>query len=203
MPSLISNYQEELIEVGCDEVGRGCLAGPVVAAAVILPKDYTHPLLNDSKKVTEKNRLILEEDIKKNALAYGIGIVSEREIDDINVLNASFLAMHRAIDQLQLKPEFILVDGNRFNKYKNLPHQCVIKGDCKYLNIAAASIIAKTYRDNYMVMLDHEYPYYDWKNNKGYPTKKHRSGILEKGTSPFHRTSFKLLADNNQKSILF
>ena len=203
MSSLLSYYQEDLIEVGCDEVGRGCLAGPVVAAAVILPKDYTHSLLNDSKKVTERIRLILEEDIKKNALAYSVGIVSVLEIDEINVLNASFLAMHRAIDKLHLKPEFILVDGNRFNRYNNLPHQCIIKGDSKYLNIAAASILAKTYRDNYMVSLDHEYPYYDWKNNKGYPTKKHREGILQYGVSSHHRVSFKFTPDINQLSIKF
>jgi len=189
------SYQNILIEVGCDEVGRGCLAGPVVAAAVILPHDFSNPLLNDSKKVTEKNRIILQNEIKLSAISWAIGVVYEKEIDKINILNASFLAMHRAIDSLEVKPEFILVDGNRFNKYNQLPYKCIIKGDSKFQNIAAASILAKTYRDQYMIELSNYFIGYDWKNNKGYPTKKHREGILKYGVTIHHRNSFKLLAD--------
>ena len=183
------------VEAGCDEAGRGCLAGPVVAAAVILPKDFTHPLLNDSKQVSEKNRKILKKIIEEEALAYAIGIVDHKEIDDINILNASFLAMHRALDKIKLPFECILVDGNRFKKYKDSEHHCIIKGDGKYLNIAAASILAKTYRDEIMENLDEEFPVYSWKNNKGYPTKAHRAAIREFGVNENHRLTFRLLPE--------
>ena len=183
------------IEVGCDEAGRGCLAGPVVAAAVILPKDFTHPLLNDSKQVSEKKRSILKTVIQEHALAYAVGIVDHKEIDEINILNASFLAMHRALDKIKLPFESILVDGNRFKKYKDSEHHCIIKGDGKYLNIAAASILAKTYRDELMENLDEEFPVYSWKKNKGYPTKAHRSAIREFGVNENHRLSFRLLPE--------
>lgn len=204
---MISNlnisYQTDLIEVGCDEVGRGCLAGPVVAAAVILPLDFHHDLLNDSKLVSEKNRKLLDSYIKEKSIAWSIGVVNEREIDEINILNASFLAMHRAIDQLKIIPEYILVDGNRFNQYKNIPHRCIVKGDSKFLNIAAASIIAKNYRDEYMTNLHFEFPYYDWIKNKGYPTKKHRLGIINYGVVNHHRLSFKLLDESDQLKLNF
>jgi len=203
MSRLKLSYQDTLIEVGCDEVGRGCLAGPVVAAAVSLSSDFSHPLLNDSKKVSKKNLLILEEYIKKESISWAIGEVDHKEIDEVNILNASFLAMHRAINNLDIKPEFILVDGNRFNKFEDIPHKCIIKGDSKYMNIAAASILAKTYRDRYMSKLGELLPYYDWKNNVGYPTKKHREGILKYGISSHHRLSFKLIPDENQLSIKF
>lgn len=203
MSSLQISFQNDLIEVGCDEVGRGCLAGPVVAAAVILPSDFHHELLNDSKLVSEKNRKILDSYIKDNAISWGIGVVTEKEIDEINILNASFLAMHRAIDQLKVIPEYILVDGNRFNKYKDISYKCIIKGDSKFLNIAAASIIAKNYRDDYMGNLHLDFPNYDWINNKGYPTKKHRYGILKFGATTHHRSSFKLLSDKDQLSLNF
>jgi len=183
------------IEVGCDEAGRGCLAGPVVAAAVILPKDFTHPLLNDSKQVSEKKRSILKTVIQEHALAYAVGVVDHKEIDEINILNASFLAMHRALDKIKLPFESILVDGNRFKKYKDSEHHCIIKGDGKYLNIAAASILAKTYRDELMENLDEEFPVYSWKKNKGYPTKAHRSAIREFGVNENHRLSFRLLPE--------
>ena len=203
MSRLKLSYQDTLIEVGCDEVGRGYLAGPVVAAAVNLSSDFSHPLLNDSKKVSKKNLLILEEYIKKESISWAIGEVDHKEIDEVNILNASFLAMHRAINNLDIKPEFILVDGNRFNKFEDLPHKCIIKGDSKYMNIAAASILAKTYRDRYMSKLGELFPFYDWKNNMGYPTKKHREGILKHGISSHHRLSFKLIPDYNQLSIKF
>jgi len=183
------------IEVGCDEAGRGCLAGPVVAAAVILPKDFTHPLLNDSKQVSEKKRSILKTVIQEHALAYAVGIVDHKEIDEINILNASFLAMHRALDKIKFPFESILVDGNRFKKYKDSEHHCIIKGDGKYLNIAAASILAKTYRDELMETLDEEFPVYSWKNNKGYPTKAHRAAIREFGVNENHRLTFRLLPE--------
>lgn len=181
------------LEAGCDEAGRGCLAGPVVAAAVILPKDYYHPLLNDSKKINEKNRRLLREEIEKHAIYFGVGIVDHLKIDEINILNASFLAMHRAIEKLKQQPEHLLIDGNRFNPYPKIPHTCIIKGDGKFLSIAAASILAKTVRDEIMEELHEEYPMYDWKSNKGYPTQKHRDGILEHGECPYHRKSFTLL----------
>lgn len=187
--------QQVLLEAGTDEAGRGCLAGPVVAAAVILASDFKNPLLNDSKKLTEKQRERLRPIIEKEALSYGVAFVYQEEIDQINILRASITAMHRAIDQLKIKPEFIAVDGNQFVPYKNIPHQTVIKGDGKYLNIAAASILAKTYRDEYMQKIDKDFPQYGWKNNKGYPTKKHRAAIKELGSCSHHRMTFKLLPE--------
>lgn len=192
---LLSYLNKDLIEAGCDEAGRGCLAGSVYAAAVILPSDYKNEMLNDSKKLTEKQRYELREIIQKDALSWAIGVVTPGEIDKINILNASFLAMHRAIDQLSIEPEHLLIDGNRFNKYKDIPHTTVVKGDGKYLSIAAASILAKTYRDDYMNRLHSEYPMYSWDKNKGYPTKKHREAIRLYGTSPYHRMSYNLLGD--------
>jgi len=192
---LKSYLDKHLIEAGCDEAGRGCLAGPVVAAAVILPKKYKNKFLNDSKKINEKLRYELREEIEQSALHWAYAIVSNTEIDTINILNASFLAMHRAIDQLKQIPELLLIDGNRFNKYKNINHQCIIKGDEKYLSIAAASILAKTYRDDLMLKLHEEYSYYKWNTNKGYPTIEHREAIKNHGTTPYHRLSFTLLID--------
>lgn len=188
-------YQEDLVEAGCDEAGRGCLAGSVFAAAVILPKDYSNEELNDSKKLTEKSRYALREIVQRDALAWAVGIVTADEIDKINILNASILAMHRALDQLKFRPEYIIVDGNRFKKYGEVPHTTIVKGDGKYLSIAAASVLAKTYRDDYMNELAEQYPQYDWKNNKGYPTKKHRLAIKEYGITSFHRKSYNLLGD--------
>lgn len=182
----------ELIEAGCDEAGRGCLAGPVVAAAVILKKDADYSELNDSKQLTEKKRMQLRELVMNDALAYGIGIVSAEEIDKINILNASFLAMHRALDELKLQPELLLIDGNRFNPYRNLKHVCVVGGDAKYQSIAAASILAKTTRDMMMEQFDLQYPVYNWKKNKGYPTQEHKRAIAEHGTTPLHRMSFNM-----------
>lgn len=192
---LASNYYEGKVEAGCDEAGRGCLAGSVYAAAVIFPDGYTNEGLNDSKQLTDKRRKQLREIIERDALAWAVGIVTPEEIDNINILNASILAMHRALDQLSVRPEAIIVDGNRFKPYKGLPHTTIVKGDGKYLSIAAASILAKTYRDDYMDALAAEYPHYDWISNKGYPTKKHRQAIKEHGISPFHRKSFNLLGD--------
>ena len=192
---LKSHYYENLIEAGCDEAGRGCLAGSVYAAAVILPFDYQNELLNDSKKLTAKKRYALREDIERDAIAWAVGIVTPEEIDKINILNASFLAMHRALDQLKVRPEAVIVDGNRFKPYQNLPSTTIVKGDGKYLSIAAASILAKTYRDDYMLSLAEEYPQYDWQSNMGYPTKKHRQAILEHGITPYHRKSYNLLGD--------
>ncbi|MGV6860390.1 MAG: ribonuclease HII [Putridiphycobacter sp.] len=188
-------YSSNLLEAGCDEAGRGCLSGPVVAAAVILPDDFKNDILTDSKKLSEKQREKLFPEIIKSAVAYGIGIVSCKEIDEINILNASFLAMHRAIDQLTQKPELLLIDGNRFNPYKGIKHECIIKGDGKYLPIAAASILAKVKRDKIMQKLDEEFPVYDWAKNKGYPTKNHRAAIKKHGDTIYHRKSFKLLPD--------
>lgn len=182
-----------MIEAGCDEAGRGCLAGSVYAAAVILPPDYQNPDLNDSKKLTDKKRKALREQIERDAVAWAVGIVTPDEIDKINILNASILAMHRALDQLKARPEAVIVDGNRFKPYQNLPYTTIVKGDGKYLAIAAASILAKTYRDDYMDALAEEYPQYDWKSNKGYPTKKHRAAIKEFGVTPYHRMSYNLL----------
>lgn len=190
---LKSYLNKDLIEAGCDEAGRGCLAGSVFAAAVILPKDYTNEELNDSKKLSETMRYKLRETIERDALAWAIGIVTPEEIDKINILNASILAMHRALDKLKLRPENIIVDGNRFKPYNNTPYNTIVKGDGKYLSIAAASILAKTYRDDYMNKLADEYPQYDWLSNKGYPTKKHRDAIACYGTTPYHRMSFRLL----------
>lgn len=192
---LKSHYYEGLIEAGCDEAGRGCLAGSVYAAAVILPSDYQNELLNDSKKLTAKKRYALREEIERDAIAWAVGIVTPEEIDKINILNASFLAMHRALDQLKVRPEAVIVDGNRFNPYQDLPSTTIVKGDGKYLSIAAASILAKTYRDDYMLSLAEEYPQYDWQSNMGYPTKKHRQAILEHGITPYHRKSYNLLGD--------
>ena len=190
---LESHYYKDMIEAGCDEAGRGCLAGSVYAAAVILPPDYQNPDLNDSKKLTDKKRKALREQIERDAVAWAVGIVTPEEIDQINILNASFLAMHRALDQLKVRPEAVIVDGNRFKPYKDLPYTTIVKGDGKYLSIAAASILAKTYRDDYMDKLAEEYPYYDWQTNKGYPTKAHREGIRLHGISPYHRKSYNLL----------
>lgn len=188
-------YQADFIEAGCDEAGRGCLAGSVYAAAVILPRDYQNAELNDSKQLSAKKRYQLRSIVERDALAWAVGVVTSDEIDKINILNASILAMHRALDQLKLRPEYIIVDGNKFKKYRDLPHTTIVKGDGKYLSIAAASILAKTYRDDYMDALAEKYPQYDWKNNKGYPTKKHREAIKEFGITPFHRRSYNLLGD--------
>ena len=190
---LESHYYKDMIEAGCDEAGRGCLAGSVYAAAVILPPNYQNADLNDSKKLTDKKRKALREQIERDAVAWAVGVVTPEEIDQINILNASFLAMHRALDQLKVRPEAVIVDGNRFKPYQDLPYTTIVKGDGKYLAIAAASILAKTYRDDYMDALAEEYPQYDWKSNKGYPTKKHRAAIKEFGTTPYHRMSYNLL----------
>ena len=192
---LKSHYYERLIEAGCDEAGRGCLAGSVYAAAVILPTNYKNDLLNDSKKLSAKKRYALRKIIEHDAIAWAVGIVTPEEIDKINILNASFLAMHRALDQLKMRPEAIIVDGNRFTPYQDLPFTTIVKGDGKYLSIAAASILAKTYRDDYMQALAKEYPQYDWQSNMGYPTKKHRKAISKHGVTPYHRKSFNLLGD--------
>ena len=205
---LASHYYEGKIEAGCDEAGRGCLAGSVYAAAVILPEGYQNELLNDSKQLSEKKRYQLREIIERDAVAWAVGIVTPEEIDKINILNASILAMHRALDQLKVRPEAIIVDGNRFKPYKDpsdgkaLPSTTIVKGDGKYLAIAAASILAKTYRDDYMNELAKEYPQYDWLSNKGYPTKKHREAIKQFGITPYHRKSYNLLGDG-QLSIDF
>lgn len=191
---LQSSYTPDVVEAGCDEAGRGCLAGPVVAAAVILPKDFTHPLLTDSKVLSLEQRNHLKVEIKEAALAYAIAEVDNREIDEINILNASFLAMHRAIDQLRQKPELLLIDGNRFNPYPFVPHQCIIKGDSKFFSIAAASVLAKTHRDELMWKLADEHPQYGWQTNVGYPTIAHRKAIAEHGPTDWHRLSFKLIA---------
>ena len=210
---LLPHYYEGKIEAGCDEAGRGCLAGSVYAAAVILPDGYENPLLNDSKQLTEKRRYELREQIERDAVAWAVGIVTPEEIDKINILNASILAMHRALDQLKVRPEAIIVDGNRFKPYRSLPqsgedgggflpHTTIVKGDGKYMAIAAASILAKTYRDDYMNQLAKEYPQYDWQKNKGYPTKAHREAIRQYGTTPYHRMSYNLLGDG-QLSLQF
>ena len=187
------HFYTDLIEAGCDEAGRGCLAGSVYAAAVILPSDYDNPEFNDSKKLTEKKRYLLREQVQRDAVAWAIGVVTSDEIDKINILNASFLAMHRSLDQLKVRPEAVIVDGNRFKPYHDLPYTTIIKGDGRYQAIAAASILAKTYRDDYMAELAIQYPQYDWQSNKGYPTKKHREAIKNYGITPFHRRSYNLL----------
>jgi len=187
---LLARYQFDLLEAGCDEAGRGCLAGPVFAAAVILPPKFKHKLLNDSKQLSEDVRYKLREEIEKKAIAYAVASVDNLEIDEINILNASFLAMHRAIDKLHLKPQFLIIDGNRFNKYQDTPHHCIVEGDAKYFSIAAASILAKTYRDDYMKKIAEEHPEYHWHKNKGYPTIKHRNTVLELGYTPYHRRTF-------------
>lgn len=190
---LENHYFEGKIEAGCDEAGRGCLAGSVYAAAVILPVGYNNPGLNDSKKLTAAKRQQLRIVIERDAVAWAVGVVTPEEIDEINILRASFLAMHRALDQLKVRPEAIIVDGNRFTPYNNIPYATIVKGDGKYQAIAAASILAKTYRDDYMDALAEEYPQYDWKGNKGYPTKRHRAAIREFGITPYHRKSYNLL----------
>lgn len=189
---LISTFQQEFIEAGCDEAGRGCLAGPVFAAAVIFPPDYCNLLLNDSKQLSEKKREALRPIIEKEALDFAVASVSAEEIDDINILNASYLAMHRALDQLKTRAAYIIIDGNRFKTYQDIPHQCIVKGDSKYLSIAAASILAKTYRDEYMNNLALDFPDYDWLSNKGYPTVKHRNAVLSLGMTPHHRKTFRI-----------
>lgn len=189
---LLPYMESGRIEAGCDEAGRGCLAGAVFAAAVILPPDYQHPLLNDSKQLSEKQRYALRPVIEQEAVAWAVGIVTPQEIDQINILNASILAMHRAVEQLSTTPQHLLIDGNRFKAYKDIPHTCVIKGDGKYLSIAAASVLAKTYRDDYMMQLHNQHPQYRWDSNKGYPTKEHRNAITQYGTTPYHRASFRL-----------
>ena len=190
---LASFYQNELLEAGCDEAGRGCYAGPVFAAAVILPKDFHHPLLNDSKQLSEKQRDELRPIIEKEAIAFAVASVSNQEIDQINILKASFKAMHLAVDKLKKKPRLLLIDGNRFIAYKKIPHQCFVKGDGRFASIAAASILAKTYRDEYMYQLHHQFPQYGWDRNKGYGTLVHRKAIEEFGLCDYHRKSFKLL----------
>ena len=185
-------FTEDLVEAGCDEAGRGCIAGPVVAAAVIMPRGMDFPEFDDSKKLTEKQREKLRIKVLENAVAYGVGVVSAEEIDEINILNASFLAMHRAIDQLKIRPELLLIDGNRFNKYHDIKHQCIVGGDAKYQAIAAASILAKTTRDHIMQELDNQYPAYNWKQNKGYPTIEHKNAVAEHGMSPYHRKTFNM-----------
>ena len=199
---LKSHYYEGMIEAGCDEAGRGCLAGSVYAAAVILPPDYQNELLNDSKQLTERRRYQLREMIERDAISWAVGIVTPEEIDHINILNASILAMHRALDQLTVRPEAVIVDANHFTPYHDLPHTTIVKGDGKYLSIAAASILAKTYRDDYMNELAEQYPQYDWLSNKGYPTKKHREAIKAFGITPYHRKSYNLLGDG-QLSLEF
>jgi ribonuclease HII len=196
--ALLPFHQAELLEAGCDEAGRGCLAGPVFAAAVILPHDFYHPWLNDSKQVSEKQRDTLREIIEKESLAWAVAEVSAEEIDRINILKSSLLAMHRALDQLAMRPQFILVDGNKFHPYPDTPHLCVVKGDGKYASIAAASVLAKTHRDEAMLRLHQEYPHYQWQKNKGYPTEVHREAIRQHGISPWHRRSFQLLPVEEQ-----
>jgi ribonuclease HII len=189
---LLPYFQQELIEAGCDEAGRGCLAGPVFAAAVILPRSFSHPILNDSKKIKEKDRFELRDLIQRESLAYAVASVDHTEIDKINILNASIFAMHLALRQLQIRPGFIIIDGNRFKSFEDIEHQCIVKGDSKYFSIAAASILAKTYRDEYMLSLAADYPKYDWINNKGYPTVKHRNAVISYGLTPFHRKTFQI-----------
>lgn len=189
---LLPYLQDELIEAGCDEAGRGCLAGPVFAAAVILPKNFSHDILTDSKQLKEKDRVDLRRIIEQEALAFAVSMVDHLEIDRINILNASIKAMHLALEQLSVQPGFIIIDGNRFKPFQDIPYECVVKGDGKYYSIAAASILAKTYRDDYMLNLSTEYPNYDWANNKGYPTIKHREAVIAFGFSPYHRRTFRI-----------
>ena len=197
---MLKQYQREgVIEAGCDEAGRGCLAGDVYAAAVILPPDFTNELLNDSKQLNESQRYLLREIIEREAIAWAVGIVTAEEIDKINILRASILAMHRAVDALKVRPEHLLIDGNKFNPYPGITHNTVVKGDATYMSIAAASRLAKTYRDDYMQRIAKEYPMYDWQNNKGYPTAKHRAAIREYGTSPYHRMTFNLLGEEPEQ----
>ena len=195
------NYSGFVLEAGTDEAGRGCLCGPVVAAAVILPEDFEHPFLNDSKQLTEKQRKELKPFIEKEALSYGVSFVDEKEVDLINVLQASITGMHRSVAQLNPQPEFIIVDGNKFKPFKKVPHETIVKGDAKYLSIAAASVLAKTYRDEFMEKIHQEFPMYNWKQNKGYPTKQHREAIREFGITEYHRKTFKLLPDQLKLDI--
>ena len=188
-------FLKNVLEAGTDEAGRGCLSGPVVAAAVILPDDFEHPLLNDSKQLTEKQRELLRPFIEKKALAYGVSYINELKIDEINILQASILAMHTAIEKLSVTPKHIIVDGNKFNSFKNIPHKTIIKGDAKFMSIAAASVLAKTYRDEFMQKIDLEFPEYYWKQNKGYPTAEHREAIRKHGVTKYHRKSFRLLPE--------
>jgi ribonuclease HII len=190
---LLSQYTPDLVEAGCDEAGRGCLAGPVFAAAVVLPKNYKNKDLNDSKQLNKNQRNALRQNIETDALAWAVASVDQNEIDRINILNASVLAMHRAIEQLNIKPDFLLIDGNRFKKYRDSPHQTIVKGDGKYLSIAAASVLAKTYRDNYMAQIHNDFPNYGWLTNQGYPTKKHYDAIEKYGITLHHRKTFKLI----------
>lgn len=198
---MLHQYYQTLTEVGTDEAGRGCLAGPVTASAILLPSKFKHPLLNDSKQLSEKSRMKLKPFLEDTAVCFGVAHVFPEEIDKINILNASIKAMHLAIDQLTEKPEFIIVDGNRFKPYKNIPFECIIKGDAKYMSIAAASVLAKTYRDLYMEKLHLEYPMYNWKKNKGYPTKEHREAIRKYGISKYHRKSFKQLPEQLELNL--
>ena len=192
---LKSNYSGFVLEAGTDEAGRGCLCGPVVAAAVILPENFKHPFLNDSKQLSEKQRKELKPFIEENALSFGVSFVSEKEVDQINVLQASITGMHRSVAQLNPQPEYIIVDGNKFKPYQEIPNQTIVKGDAKFLSIAAASVLAKTYRDEFMAQIHQEYPMYNWKQNKGYPTKQHRAAIREFGITKYHRKTFKLLPE--------
>ena len=198
---MISSYTNKLVEAGCDEAGRGCLAGPVYAAAVILPEGFSHPLLNDSKLLSDKKRRILRDYIEKNALAYAVGKIGEKEIDRINILNASIKAMHVAIRKLKTTPEFLLIDGNQFKPYKRIPYECLVKGDSKYASIAAASILAKTYRDDYMVLLSRKFPQYGWSKNKGYGTLAHRIALQNQGSTRHHRKTFQVKNSIDLKKI--
>lgn len=195
------NFSGNTLEAGTDEAGRGCLSGPVVAAAVILPKKFTHPFLNDSKQISEKKREELRPFIEQNAIAFAVSFVWQEEVDKINVLQASITGMHRAIEMLKTKPEYIIVDGNKFRDYKDIPHETIVKGDAKYLSIAAASVLAKTYRDEYMAKIHQEFPMYNWAKNKGYPTKEHRNGIREFGVTKYHRKTFKLLPEQTKLDL--
>ena len=190
---MLASYYHTLLEAGTDEAGRGCLAGPVTAAAVILPEGFADEILNDSKLLSEKKRDLLRPIIEEKAISYGVVHISPEEIDKINILNASILGMHRSLDLLEKRPEFIIVDGNKFKDYEKIPYECIVKGDSKYLSIAAASVLAKTYRDAYMLKIHEEYPMYHWDKNKGYPTKEHREAIRKYGPSPYHRKTFQLL----------
>jgi ribonuclease HII len=200
---LASYYKENCLEAGCDEAGRGCLAGPVVAAAVILPSDFKNLILNDSKQLSESKRYMLREVIEKEAFGFGVAFVDNEEIDAINILKASIVAMHRALDMLESAPGHIIVDGNRFYPYQNVPYKCIVKGDSKYLSIAAASVLAKTYRDDYMMKISEDYPHYKWEKNKGYPTKEHRKAIKEFGVTEYHRKSFRLLDEQTEIKFIY
>jgi len=199
---LLQNFlNQDRIEAGCDEAGRGCLAGPVCAAAVIMPVNYSNPILDDSKKMTSFNRSVLKEEIEKLAIDYAVVFIDNNKIDEINILQASLLGMHKALDKLKVRPQHILVDGNKFNAYKSIPHTCIVKGDSKFISIAAASVLAKTYRDEWMLQLHNKFNSYGWDKNKGYPTQKHRDAILAHGITPYHRRSFHLL--NTQMELSF